>query len=359
MPKTRERCETVFASRSSRTARAVRRAARASVTLAAFVAIASTTARARAATRRIALVRAEPELQRSVDLALYPWDIKVVAIEETPPDGAAPNAAADAQAIAERNDADAIAWLVPASPGTPNGVPTLWFFDTASHTVQSHPLPALPSDDPAELAAVALTLKTLVRSAAWEQREDHPTPDAATPPAKAAWETRAELEAMGRVPTSGADAEPRLGLWASEWRGTPRLKWGAALGASAGLGMTFDGAGSHGTLHDVDVRAAIGARIGLGRHFDLEPRVGASAHFEHAQVTLAGAPSADTLSRVNPSADLGLFLDWRVTQGLAWSVGVEALDSLRYQRWLVGSNVVFAPSPLWIQAGSSLAWSFR
>jgi hypothetical protein len=329
--------------------------ARALLPLAVGMAGMTATAPANAAARRIALIRAEPELRRSVDLALYPWDIEVVAIEETPPDGAAPGAAADAQAIAQRSDADAIAWLVPASAATPNGVPTLWFFDTASRTVQSHPLPALPSDDPAELAAVALTLKTLVRSAAWEQR-DEPAP---APPSNAAWETRLAIDGMGRIPTSGANVEPRLGLWASEWRGTPRLEWGASLGASAGLGMTFDGPSSHGTLHDVDVRAAIGARVRLAGHFDLEPRIGASAHVEHAQVTVAGSPGVDTLSRVNPSVDLGLFLAFRVTPRFTWSLGVEALDSLRYQRWLVGSDVVFAPSPAWIQVGSSLAWSFR
>ncbi len=321
------------------------------MTVAVAGALLTNAAAASAAARRIALIHAQPELQRSVDLALYPWDIKVVTVDDEPPEGASPGAPAAAKAIAERNEADALAWIVAASGPA---VPQLWFFDTATGALQTRPLPALASDDPAELAAVALTLKTLVRSTPWEQRL--PT---VTEPLAGAWETRLELEAMARIPTSGADAEPRVGLWASEWHGTSRLRWGAGLGASAGVGLRFDGASSHGTLEDFDLRADVRARILLGWHLELEPRVGASAHLERAEVTVATPATSETLWRVNPSLDLGLFLGWQVTRSLAWSVGVEGLDSLRYQRWLAGSEVAFAPSPLWIQAGSSLAWSFR
>jgi hypothetical protein len=343
MPKMRERCARLFGSRP------IRRVARTGLLVAALVAVALP---ASAATRRIALVHAEPDLERSVDLALYPWDIKVVTIEDAPPDGNAPGAAAEAKAIAQRHDADAIAWLV---QGSDAAAPTLWFFDTTTLAIQSHPLPSLPSNDPAELAAVALTLKTLVRAAQWEQRSP---PDVPEEPG-VTWETRLELEAMGRSPSSGASAEPRAGLWASEWRGTPRLRLGAGLGASAGLGTTFDGETSHGSLHDIDARADLRASIQLGWHLDLEARLGASAHIERAQVTTTSPAATQTLSRVNPSLDLGLFLAWEVTRRFVWSIGVEGLDSLRYQRWLSGNDVVFAPSPLWIQAGSSLAWRFR
>jgi hypothetical protein len=348
MLKTRARCATRSAERL------VRRVTRVSVAVAFAGALLTSATAASAAARRIALIHAQPELRRSVDLALYPWDINVVTVDEEPPDGISPGAATAAEAIAERNDADAVAWIVPG--GAP-AAPLLWFFDTTSGALQSRALPALASDDPAELAAVALTLKTLVRSTPWEQRLA-----TVTAPLTSTWETRLELEAMARIPTSGADAEPRLGLWASEWRGTSgssRLRWGAGLGASAGLGMRFDGATSRGTLEDFDLRADLRARILLGSHLELEPRVGASAHVERAEVTVATPATSETLWRVNPSLDLGLFLGWQLTRSLAWSIGVEGLDSLRYQRWLAGSEVAFAPSPLWIQAGSSLAWSFR
>jgi hypothetical protein len=317
------------------------------------VAFAAWAGPASAATRRIALLHALPELQRSIDLALIPWDVEVVPVEDAPPDTSAPAVGAEALELARRHDADAIAWLVPGSGGA---VPTLWFFDAKSLSMQSEPLPALPSDDPAELAAVALSLKTLVRSAQWDPRE----PTAATPEVRrTGWETRIAIEAMDRIPWSGANAEPRAGLWASEWHGSQRFKLGAALGASAGLGVTFDDGTSHGSLRDIDVRAAVGARVRLVEHLELEPRLGASAHVERAQITTAPPAMSETVSHVNPSLDAGVFLDWAVTRAFAWSIGGEVLDSLRYQRWLLGSEVVFAPSPVWIQAGTSLAWSFQ
>ena len=80
---------------------------------------------------------------------------------------------------------------------------------------------------------------------------------------------------------------------------------------------------------------------------------------ERSEVTTPGSPATETLTRVNPSVDAGLFVGWQPVSGFLWALGIEALDSLRYQRWLVGTSVVFAPSPVWIQAGSSASWSFR
>jgi hypothetical protein len=134
---------------------------------------------------------------------------------------------------------------------------------------------------------------------------------------------------------------------------------GAALGASAGVGMTFDDGGSHGDLQDIDVRASLRGRLSLGRRFILQPRVGGSAHVERATVSEATPAVSQTFTRVDPTIDLGLSLGWQVTDRFAWSIGAEALAFLRYQRWLEGDTVVFAPSPVWIQAGTSIAWSFR
>jgi hypothetical protein len=306
--------------------------------------------RARAAARRIALVHEGPGLTRSVELALYPWDVTVLEIGDAPPDATAADAASSADVIARRHDADAIAWIAHEQGGA-----TLWFYDATTHALHSHPLPPLPPDDAAGLAAVALSLKTLVRTTPWEAR----LPTVPREPPGSRWETELSAEALARVPLSGASAEPRFGLWAYEWYGTSRWMWGAALGASAGLGMTADdGHGGRATLQDVDVRAALAAKVRLAPRLFLEPRVGLSAHVERAEVSEASAAATSTDTRVNPSLDVGLALGWALARGLVWSLGIELLDSLRYQRWLLGSDVVFGPSPWWLQAGTSLAWSF-
>jgi hypothetical protein len=313
------------------------------------IALVSHAASAIAAARRIALVHAEPALVRSVDLALYPWDIEVVEVPDTPPDSDAPDASALAQSIAERHQADAVAWIARGD------APLLWFFDATSASLQSRALPATSGDDAAGYAAVALTLKTFVRATPLEPRL---TPAPAPRPASS-WETRMEIAGMVRVPLGGAGGEPRIGLWASEWYGTSRVMWGAALGASAGLGMTFDDGVSRGSLEDVDARASLRARVRIAARVAFEPRLGGSAHFERAEVTTTPATLGEARLRVNPSIDAGLFLGWEASDTFAWLIGLEALYSLRYQRWLAGERVVFAPSPLWLQAGTSLVWSFR
>ena len=108
----------------------------------------------------------------------------------------------------------------------------------------------------------------------------------------AGWESHLELDALARAPISGASGEPRLGLWVSEWYGTSRWMVGAALGTSAGLGMTSDSAASHASLQDIDVRGSLRARLRVAVHFIVEPRLGTSAHIERATVTTTD-PSDD------------------------------------------------------------------
>ena len=358
MPKTHERCATLFSGRP-RSLRAghgraprARRSLQSLQVLFLFAALLASTwpTRARAAARRIALVREGPGLTRSVELALYPWDVTVLEISDAAPDATSADAAASADVIARRHAADAIAWIAHEQGGA-----TLWFYDATTRALHSHPLPSLPPDDAAGLAAVALTLKTLVRTTPWEAR----LPTVPREPPGSRWETELSAEALARVPLSGASAEPRFGLWVHEWFGTSRWMWGAALGASAGLGMTADdGHGGRATLQDEDLRGALAARVRIAPRLSLEPRVGMSAHIERAEVSEASPAATSTDTRVNPSIDVGLILGWAVARGLVWSLGVELLDSLRYQRWLLGTEVVFGPSPLWIQAGTSLGWSF-
>jgi hypothetical protein len=346
MPKMRERCASPSGRRAPRPSSPSR-----AIILLAIVLGATVASSAGAAARRIALVHAGAELTRSVSLALYPWDIGVVEIDDPAPDAGAADAIDAARAIARRHDADAIAWIERTDETA-----TLWFFDATDGSLHSHPLPASRStEDPAELAAIALTLKTLVRATPWESR----IPTVVREHKTAGWESHLELDVLARAPVSGASAEPRLGLWVSEWYGTSRWMLGAALGTSAGLGMTSDGATSHSSLQDIDVRGSLRARLRLGRRFILEPKLGATAHVERASVTTTVPSDTQTFTRVDPSLDAGMDIGWMVTQSFAWSIGAEVLGLVSYQRWLEASQIVFAPSPVWIQGGTSIAWSFR
>jgi hypothetical protein len=314
----------------------------------AFLLLLATPRAAHAAARRIALIHAEAELTRSVDLALYPWDIAVIVVAEPLPDPIDPAAAA--RAIAKRHEADAVVWVERSSDAT-----KLWFFDATEGALHSRTLPPSPREDPAFLAAVALTLKTFVRATPWESR----LPTVVRERKGSGWETRLALDALGRAPLGGTSGEPRLGLWISEWYGTSSTMIGAALGASAGLGMTFENATAHGSFQDIDLRSALRARLLPIRHFVVEPSLGLSAHIERAEIATASPATSTTFTRVDPSIDFGLGIGWQASETFTWSVGIEALQAIRYQRWLEGDAVVFAPASLWIQGGTSIAWSFR
>jgi len=348
----RERCASLSGSR--RALRVIRQASRRGISLLLLVLafLGATPSTASAATRRIALVHPDRELARSVDLALYPWDIAVVEVDDAPPDATGPSAKATARSIARRYRADAVTWIERSNDSV-----TLWFFDRADDSLHSRPLPSAAASprDAAELAAIALTLKTFVRAAPWESRISTVVRE----PKGSGWESRLDLDVLARAPLSGTSAEPRLGLWASAWYGTSRWMWGAAIGASTGLGMTFDNPVANGSLQDIDVRGAIRGRLRLAAGFFFEPKLGSSAHIERASITTATPASTATFTRVDPSIDFGLALWWQLTESLAWSLGIEGLESIRYQRWLEGGVVAFAPSPLWIQGGTSIAWSFR
>jgi hypothetical protein len=125
MPKMRERCASLFG--------------RSAVALFAL-ALALTASSARAAARRIALIHASAELTRSVSLALYPWDIGVVEIDEPTPDANAPDALDSARVLARHHDADAIAWIERTDESA-----TLWFFDATDRSLHSQSWPPSPS----------------------------------------------------------------------------------------------------------------------------------------------------------------------------------------------------------------------
>ena len=191
----RVRCASLSGRRPPRRAYAL--ATRVLATFALALGLLAASARpARAAARRIVLMHADADLTRSVDFALYPWDIAVVEVDEPLPDATAPDAVASARSIAKRHSADAIAWIQRTDESA-----TLWFFDASDSSLHSHPLP-LSRQDAAQLAAVALTLKTLVRATPWESR----IPTVVHEHKGTGWESHLELDVLARVPVSGPTA---------------------------------------------------------------------------------------------------------------------------------------------------------
>jgi hypothetical protein len=349
-------------SRSSRTRTERAHARRALAVLAVVVTHGASIALAHADPRRLAVLGGGASLKRSVDVALDPWDVDVVLLDDAPPDALAADAVARAASIAERHRVDAVAWFRRTDDET-----VLWLFDARTHTIQQRTLGAAALAESARDASLALSLKTLIRAsvappapladarreAKSEGAATGPTTDASTPTQAPA--LRLEGGLALRAPLHGSPAEPRIEVGVTRWLSP---SWGLGLAVGVGPGVTFDGADASGSRTDAELRASIRARAFAVGALAFEPRLGASLHAEEMRATRREAPTTRSDKRLNASLEAGLALVWRAVERLDVSLGVEARYALRYPRFLVGERVVFAPSPVALQPSASVAWSF-
>ena len=317
---------------------------------------------AHAEPRRLAVLGGGAALKRSMDVALDPWDVDVVLLDDAPPDALAADAVVRAASIAEHHGVDAVAWFRRTDDET-----VLWLFDARTRTIQQRTLGAAALAESARDASLALSLKTLIRAsvapppsspgmqheAKGEGASAIVTADAPTEPRATALRLEAALAL--RTPLHGSPAEPRIELGVTRWLAP---SWGLGLAVGVGPGVTFDGADASGSRSDAEVRASIRARAFALGPVAFEPRFGASLHAEETRATRREAATTTSETRVNPTLEAGVALVWRAIDRLEVAVGVEARYALRYQRLLLGDRDVFAPSPVALQPSASVAWSF-
>ncbi len=295
--------------------------------------------------RRVALVHPDTHLMRSVVLALSAWEIEVVRIEAPPPGASLPQAERNAANLAREARANAVAWLSSSNPGS-----VLWIFDAETNHVGSRVLDDAPPFDEPTAAAVALSIKALLRSSsvapAPERFGATPAPPART---NLLW---LEAETGGRLSPSFL-AEPRGSLGVALWPRRLDEHAGVALGASAGLGapVTTPAPTQLGArFHDVAVTSSLRTRIRLGEYVVIEPALGGSVHFTWLEGT-AGADAVGVLAnRLCGSIDAALSLYVRVG-----SIAVGARTSLeylpRYPRYLVYEEEALSLSPWMLEVG--------
>jgi len=288
-----------------------------------------------AARRRVALVKPDANLVRAVGVALSAWDIEVTSADATPPGSTLPDAERRAAAIADASHADAVAWISEGEAGA-----VLWMYDASTKQVASRVLGDRPPFDEPTAAAVALSLKTMLRSSTVAPEKERFGAGVVVEPPSV---FRAETEGGGRLLPRGA-SELRAALGVSLW---PRAlgEWlGFAAGASIGPGARVDAPAFSGRFSDLTLASSLRSRMTTGR-FAFEPSLGASLHF----TTLEGTAVVDTqtlaVHRVDPSIDVGLALDARfgvVTVGARTTVGY----MLSYQRYFVGDEPILSVTPL-------------
>lgn len=337
---------------------------------------------------RVAFVDPTPGVLDAVTVALSPWGLRVVSISTAPPPTELAPATVMARDVARDHDASAVVWIALAPRG--EGA-SLWLYDSQTEQMMIRPLSKGPPFDDASAAALALTVKTLLRSTTVAPVQERVPQAAAAPPASApsvapsasaaapppaptssaapsgsapavtpgseeaprtalhAW--RAEALAMARVPTGSEDTlAPRAALAISWWPPAWREHLGFGLDARAGTSLDVASPRFAGSFSDTGVGLTVRGAVALAPLW-LEVDAGPSV-----QVTsLTGAEIAtgrpSSIMRADPSFDMALVpqiaLGTRLRLGLFF--GLEAL--LRTQRYVLDGDVVLRTPPLLFDLG--------
>ena len=291
-----------------------------------------------AETRRVAAVDPDAQLARAVEIALSAWGTTIVEVHLDTPGATMPIALEKARAIAEGAHADVAMWVSAAEGGY-----ALWIYDVASDHASARTLASSPPFDPASAAAIALTVKTLLRGTVVAPPPERFGVDAREEPT---WIFGASAGAAARSSASWT-FEGRVGLHASVWPRALGGRWGTMLELESGTGLRADTDTFSGTLTDTALRIGVGARIPLARDVVLEPSLGGGVHLVSLDGTvLAGATHASITSvdgALEPRVALGIAL-WGARLQLAPWMGLSLLT--RWQRFLVHGDSVLELGPV-------------
>jgi hypothetical protein len=291
----------------------------------------------------VALVAADGELIRATSAALAAWPVAVINVEAPGPGATMPGAAGAAATIAREHSARAVVWT-----SADADLSTLWVYDVSTGRALAQQLPARPPFDEPTAAAIALTIKTLLRYG-----ETAPADERYAVPARPA---RIAIEARSTGSfRSGADQawEPRFALTVFyRPRRLDRLRLG--VGARGGPGLEVEAPDFVGHYSDSAVAATAGIEIALGRRLSLVPSIGATLHFAHLTGTSLSRSESGNQWYVNPAADAGLQLELQLVGRLRVAVLAELAAPLRRQRFLVGTDEVFDVPAIGVDVGAAV-----
>jgi hypothetical protein len=315
---------------------------------------------------RVVVIDVDPRVADALVVALSPWSLTVVRAPGPTPASDIDAAAARARVMASDLHAGAVVWILPPRP--PDEQATLWVYDAETLELAVRPLTVWAPFDDAGAAAVALSVKTVLRA----------SPLVATEPSAPGSSPQAPPSGEGPKPVEPASAQPRetapVALWFETFVGA-RGPTGAAAAveprAAVGVSVWPTQFGGHAGL-GADVEAGPGVSISpqgspSTQVFQGELREGSLAVTARLRspvaswlaLELAGGPAVVLASldgeavpagtplhalRLDPALDLGAIAD--VSLGPRVSLGAAATGSalLRFQRYaLDGASLLDGP----------------
>jgi hypothetical protein len=311
------------------------------------------TSAAEAREGRVVVIDVDPRVADALVVALSPWSLTVVRTPGPSPTLDFDAASARARAIAAEQHAGAVVWIAP--PRLPDLQATLWVYDAQTLELAVRPLTALEPFDDAGAAAVALSVKTVLRASPLAAPE--PPPEGAPAPPRSAPEApppgprppsawRLETTVGVRAPTgTSAEVEPRATLGASVWPAALDGHGGVGLSIQAGPGVSVGTPDFQGELREASVEATARLRAPGGRWFAVEIAGGPGLFLTSldGQVLPTG-PHLHAL-RLDPSLGLGGIADVTPSPRVSLGVLVDAAALLRFQRYsLDGAPLLSGPA---------------
>jgi hypothetical protein len=329
------------------------------------VAAALVTFPAQARDGRVVVVDVDPRIVSALVVALSPWSLAVVRAPGPTPPPDLDSATARASAIASEQHAGAVVWLAPSRAPDEKG--TLWVYDAQTLQLMVRPLTQpMPFDD-AGAAAVALSVKTVLRESPLVAPEPPPEeapvrvegrapiPVAApAPTSRSSW--RVETVIGARLPTgTNADVEPRAALGASLWPAAFSDHAGFGLGIEAGPGVSVGTPSFQGELRTASLGLTARVRARAGRWLAFEVQGGPGALLTALDGQILPTDAHLHALRLDPSVDFGGIVDVtpssRVSLGLL--LGGSAL--LRFQRYALDGAPLLDEPPVTCFGGLRLS----
>lgn len=332
---------------------------------------------ARCQGRKVVVVEADSRVLTALDVTLSPWSLSVGPAPGPPPEGDLESASARARAIAAEQGAGAVVWIAKARG--PDETGSLCVYDAQTGQLVVRPLTVAPPLNDAAAAAIALSVKTILRSSPLSEVEAPapavvPPAPRTVPPVPVAPEQPAppqvretasvwRLEAIvgARTPTgTGNLAEPRAALGLSAW---PQAFGGHfALGAvlEAGPGVPIDSAGGgryqyHGQFREASFEASAHLRAKAGRWLAFECQAGPALLLTSLDIDVFGTTTSDHDVRVNPAVNAGAIVDLALGARVGFGVLVDASILLERQRYRLKSEVTLDEPPVELLFGARLS----
>ncbi len=297
------------------------------------------TSSARAEGARVVVVDAEPRVTEAIDVALSPWSLVVLRAPGPLPEADIVTALARARAIAGEDRAGAVVWIEPASANSVH--PSLWVYDAETQQLAVRPLGASAPFDEAGAAAVALSVKTILRGSALDASARPPPPaQAPAPPENAppvrvraepapqverepGW--RIEADAAVQTPTAARASDAfqiRAGLGASVWPRAVGGHVGAGVSVHGGPSVALDLPFFHGQLFEGSLEATgrLGARAAPWLAFELQ--TGPALVLVDLDGETRPSPKPAHALRLNPAWGASAVVDFRLSSRI--SVGALA-----------------------------------